>query len=93
MGKIRLPKIRLNLDGLRDKALDAVRRSEAIGGPGEAKFDRAVEEVVQWLDDQLRFGSGPVGVVAEALTDAALRLIAGPGVEWAWAQLFGKDKA
>lgn len=82
-------KLKLDLDKLKEIAFDAVRESEAIGGPGTAKFDRARREVVQWLDDQLRFGPGPVGIAAEAVTDVLIRFIAGPVVEYAWSQLFG----
>lgn len=85
-------KLKLNPDKLKEWALDAVRESEAVGGPGTAKFERAREAVVKHLDDLLTFGKGPIGLVAEALTDAALRIIAGPVVEWAWGELFGRNK-
>lgn len=91
MAKIRLPKIRINPHRIADLALDAVRESEALGGPGEEKFERARRFLIEKLDELLSFGPGPAGRIAEAVTDVAIRALVGGFIEWAWGELFGKD--
>lgn len=90
---IKLPKIRINPHRIADLALDAVRESEALGGPGEEKFERARQCLVEKLDELITFGPGPVGRVAEAVSDVAIRALVGGFVEWAWAELFGPGEA
>lgn len=89
--KIQLPKIRLNPRDIADWALDAVRESEVIGGTGEEKFERARQCLIEKLDEALKFGDGPVGRIAEAVSDIAIRALVGAFIEWAWAELFERE--
>lgn len=68
-------------------AEQAVLKVAELTAPGEEKHRLAVKMVAEKVDELLKFGNGPVGIVLEAIDGAAAELIVGAFVKFAYNQL------
>lgn len=59
----------ITLKDIRDAARPLVLRAASEAIPGEAKMDKVLDELVEWLDKQIR----PKQLWAEKLTDWVIR--------------------
>lgn len=72
--KIKLPRIDLNV--IRDLAIEAVAQQVGQNRTSKAKKHRATKQVCRAIDALLVWPRTPFGLVAEALDGPAVRLIA-----------------
>jgi hypothetical protein len=80
-------KLKIDMDKLRETAETAIKGLALQKIGGQAKHKRAVKEVAKWADDQLTFGDGVVGRVAESLDGPLLKLIIGAVVKESFLKL------
>jgi hypothetical protein len=83
---------KLNMGKLREFAKTTVHSLIRDKASGPEKHQLAVERLAQHIDDQMDFGDGAVGSIAEALDGPVARFLVGVLVKDAYDDLFRKHQ-
>lgn len=83
---------KLNMGKLREFAKTTVFKLIRDKATGPEKHQLAVERLAKYIDDQMGFGDGVVGSIAEALDRPIARFLVGALVKDAYDDLFRKHQ-
>lgn len=77
---------------IREKAEEIVRSFAVENEDGAEKHERVVSNLSMWIDDQLKWGDGPVGRLAEQIDGVVIRLLVGVIVKEVYDRTLGAGK-
>jgi len=70
-------KIGIKWAHIRERAAELIRAQVGADVSGPEKMGAVIDELARWLDNELRFGPGPAGAIAEAFDGPVLRAVLG----------------